>query len=80
MIWVCSFAYALAWTGLLVAYTVEILPFKIRAKGLMVMNVFIQAALAMNQWINPFGFQHLKPMWKFYSIYAVSIYFSTFGP
>lgn len=74
MIWVYSFAYALAWTGLLVAYTVEILPFKIRAKGLMVMNVFIQVALAVNQWVNPFGFQHLKPTWKFYSIYAVSTY------
>jgi hypothetical protein len=74
MIWIFSFSYALAWTGLLVAYTVEILPFKIRAKGLMVMNVFIQVALAINQWVNPFGFQHLKPTWKFYSIYAVSTY------
>jgi MFS family permease len=32
-IWLFNAAYALAWSGLLVAYTVEILPFKIRAKG-----------------------------------------------
>lgn len=72
-IWVFQFAYSVAWTGLLVAYTVEILPFKIRAKGLMIMNVFIQVALTINQYVNPLGFQHLKPTWKLYTIYAVSI-------
>jgi sugar porter (SP) family MFS transporter len=72
MIWIFSVAYALAWSGLLVAYTVEILPFKIRAKGLMIMNLFIQIALTINQYVNPFGFEHLKPTWKFYTIYAVS--------
>jgi sugar porter (SP) family MFS transporter len=72
MIWIFSVAYALAWSGLLVAYTVEILPFKIRAKGLMVMNFFIQVALTINQYVNPLGFAHLKPNWKFYTIYAVS--------
>ncbi|OCL01499.1 general substrate transporter [Glonium stellatum] len=73
-IWIFSVAYALAWSGLLVAYTVEILPFKIRAKGLMLMNFFIQAALTVNQYVNPLGFQHLKPNWKFYTIYAVWIF------
>ncbi|KAF2195989.1 general substrate transporter [Delitschia confertaspora ATCC 74209] len=73
-IWLFSVAYALAWSGLLVAYTVEILPFKIRAKGLMVMNFFIQVALTINQYVNPLGFDHLKPNWKFYTIYAVWIF------
>jgi hypothetical protein len=72
MIWIFTVAYALAWSGLLVAYTVEILPFKIRAKGLMIMNFFIQVALTINQYVNPFGFSHLNPRWKFYTIYAVS--------
>ncbi|KAF9700159.1 hypothetical protein EKO04_001867 [Ascochyta lentis] len=74
MIWIFSVAYALAWSGLLVAYTVEILPFKIRAKGLMIMNLFIQVALTINQYVNPFGFEHLRPTWKFYTIYAVWIF------
>ncbi|KAF2997146.1 hypothetical protein E8E13_005170 [Curvularia kusanoi] len=74
MIWIFSVAYALAWSGLLVAYTVEILPFKIRAKGLMVMNLFIQIALTINQYVNPYGFTYLKPTWKFYTIYAVWIF------
>ncbi|KAH7083923.1 general substrate transporter [Paraphoma chrysanthemicola] len=74
MIWIFSVAYALAWSGLLVAYTVEILPFKIRAKGLMLMNLFIQIALTNNQYVNPLGFAHLKPTWKFYTIYACWIF------
>lgn len=49
MIFFYSIAYAFAWSGLLVAYTVEILPFKLRAKGLMIMNFFVQCALVFNQ-------------------------------
>jgi MFS family permease len=49
MIFVYNATYALAWTGLLVAYTVEILPFKLRAKGLMIMNLCAQSALIFNQ-------------------------------
>lgn len=76
-IWIFNVSYALAWSGLLVAYTVEILPFKIRAKGLMVMNFWVQAALTINQYVNPLGFQHLKPTWKFYTIYSVSFRHNT---
>jgi len=49
MIFLFSATYAFAWSGLLVAYTVEIMPFKLRAKGLMVMNFFVQVALIFNQ-------------------------------
>ncbi|PSN65984.1 general substrate transporter [Corynespora cassiicola Philippines] len=73
-IWIFSVAYALAWSGLLIAYTVEILPFKIRAKGLMIMNFFVQIALTINQYVNPLGFKHLKPTWKLYTIYSVWIF------
>lgn len=48
-IFLFSMSYAFAWSGLLVAYTVEIMPFKLRAKGLMLMNFFVQAALVFNQ-------------------------------
>lgn len=74
MIWLYSVSYALAWSGLLVAYTVEILPYKIRAKGLMLMNFFIQVALTINQYVNPLGFEHLQPNWKLYTIYTVSLH------
>jgi len=74
-IWLFNFSYALAWSGLLVAYTVEILPFKIRAKGLMVMNFWVQVALVINQYVNPLGFEHLQPNWKLYTIYTCWIGF-----
>lgn len=62
--------YNFAWSGLLVAYAVEILPYKIRAKGLMLLNFFIQAALVFNQYINPIGLDNLLPKWRFYAIYC----------
>lgn len=71
-IWIFNSAYALAWSGLLVGYTVEIMPFKIRAKGLMIMNFWVQVALVINQYVNPLGFEHLNPNWKLYTIYTVS--------
>ena len=37
MIYIYYFFYNLAWSGLLIGYTAEILPYKIRAKGLTVM-------------------------------------------
>ncbi|OCT44144.1 Lactose permease [Cladophialophora carrionii] len=74
-IWIFNFSYALAWSGLLVAYTVEIMPFKIRAKGLMIMNFWVQVALVINQYVNPLGFQHLQPNWKLYTIYTCWIGF-----
>ncbi|KAJ9608791.1 hypothetical protein H2200_006562 [Cladophialophora chaetospira] len=74
-IWIFNFSYALAWSGLLVAYTVEIMPFKIRAKGLMIMNFWVQVALVINQYVNPLGFDHLKPNWKLYTIYTCWIAF-----
>lgn len=70
-IWLFGTSYALAWSGLLVGYTVEIMPFKIRAKGLMVMNFWVQVALVINQYVNPLGFKHLQPNWKLYTIYTV---------
>jgi hypothetical protein len=51
--WLHGVAYALAWSGLLVAYTVEVLPFKLRAKGLVLMNVAVQLALVINNQVNP---------------------------
>ncbi|KFX91459.1 hypothetical protein V490_05888 [Pseudogymnoascus sp. VKM F-3557] len=67
--------YNIAWSGLLIAYTVEIMPYKLRAKGLMLMNFFVQAALVFNQYINPIGLADLNPRWKFYTIYCVWIFF-----
>ena len=44
MIYIYYFFYNLAWSGLLVGYTVEILPFNIRAKGMTVVWICVDAA------------------------------------
>jgi MFS family permease len=44
MIFIYYFFYNLAWSGLLIGYTAEILPYKIRAKGLTVMFLCVDLA------------------------------------
>ncbi len=72
-IWIFSVFYSLAWSGLLVGYSIEILPYKLRAKGLMVMNLTVQAALTLNSYANPVAFEAFTGhTWKLYLIYTVS--------
>ncbi|KIM33341.1 hypothetical protein M408DRAFT_153058 [Serendipita vermifera MAFF 305830] len=65
--------YAIAYTPLLVSYTVEILPFLIRAKGLAVMNFSVMGAIIFNQYTNPIALDALK--WKYYLIYSCWLIF-----
>lgn len=74
-IWVFQIFYSLAWSGLLVGYAIEILPYKLRAKGLMVMNLTVQAALTLNQYANPVAFEAFKDhTWKLYLIYCCWVF------
>jgi len=68
MVFLFNAAYAIAYTPLLVSYTVEILPYNIRAKGLAVMNLTVTAALVFNQYVNPIAWKGLN--WKYYIVYA----------
>jgi len=73
-VWLHGVAYALAWSGLLVAYTVEILPYKLRAKGVFIMNLCVQVALTINNYVNPIpiseGGAWEGENWKLFSCYA----------
>ncbi|KAI0155046.1 general substrate transporter [Xylariaceae sp. FL1272] len=71
-IWLFQIFYSIAWSGLLVAYAIEILPYKLRAKGLMILNITIQIALLLNEYANPvaFDFFGLDHSWKLYIIYT----------
>ncbi|KAK0731807.1 sugar transporter [Lasiosphaeris hirsuta] len=74
-IWLFGIMYSLAWSGLLVGYAIEILPYKLRAKGLMIMNISVQAALTLNVYANPLAFEHfLGHTWKLYLIYTCWIF------
>ncbi|KAI8168761.1 Lactose permease [Colletotrichum sp. SAR 10_70] len=56
-----------AWPGLTVSYTVEILPYNIRAKGLTLCFCFTALSGVFNQWVNPLGIEQLE--WRFYFVY-----------
>ena len=73
-VWLHGVAYALAWSGLLVAYTVEILPYKLRAKGVFIMNLSVQVALTIDNYLNPIpitkGGGWYGENWKLFACYA----------
>jgi hypothetical protein len=73
-VWLHGVAYSLAWSGLLVAYTVEILPYKLRAKGVFIMNLWVQVALTINNYLNPIpiseGGGWYGENWKLFACYA----------
>lgn len=68
MIFLYYASYNIAFSPLLVAYTVEILPFRIRAKGLVIMNLAVNCSLVFNQYANPVALDSLG--WKYYIVYA----------
>ncbi|PIL35603.1 MFS general substrate transporter [Ganoderma sinense ZZ0214-1] len=67
-IFIFYFFYDIAYTPMLVAYTLEILPFNIRAKGFAVMNLVVSLTLAFNQFVNPWALDALG--WKYYLVYC----------
>jgi len=72
-VWMFSVFYSLAWSGLLVAYSLEILPYKLRAKGMMIMNLTVQAALVLGNYTNPIAWKNLPKHWNFELFYTVSL-------
>ena len=61
--------YNLGFCGLLVSYSAEILPYRIRAKGLTVMFFCVDLSLWFNQYVNPVALDNIK--WKYYLVYCV---------
>ena len=55
---------SLAFTPLIVSYTLEILPYSLRAKGFNVFNFVISVALIFNQYVNPIALGNIG--WKYY--------------
>lgn len=50
-IWLFGIFYDIGFSGLLVAYALEVLPFHLRAKGMMIMNITVQAILALGKYV-----------------------------
>jgi len=65
--------YNIAMSPLLAAYTVEILPFALRTKGLFVSSECVNISLVFNQYVNPVALPKLG--WKYYVVYTVWLAF-----
>jgi len=65
--------YNIAMSPLIVSYTVEILPFRIRSKGLMVFQICVSFSLVFNQFVNPVALDAIA--WRYYIVYVVWLAF-----
>ncbi|KAK4699333.1 hypothetical protein P7C70_g6929, partial [Phenoliferia sp. Uapishka_3] len=63
--------YDIAWTPLSFSYTVEILPFGIRAKGMSYFQLISAICSALNQWVNPVALEAIA--WRYYIVYIFLI-------
>lgn len=63
-IWIFGIFYDIGFSGLLVAYALEILPFHLRAKGMMIMNITVQAVLAIAKYVLHFLHLPLLLFWR----------------
>ncbi|KAL0947440.1 hypothetical protein HGRIS_013548 [Hohenbuehelia grisea] len=66
-------AYDIAFSPLIVSYTVEILPYPLRAKGFTIFNFAISLSLIFNQYVNPVALDTIQ--WKYYLVYVCWIAF-----
>ncbi|KIJ60061.1 hypothetical protein HYDPIDRAFT_161558 [Hydnomerulius pinastri MD-312] len=73
MIFLYTTFYTVAFSPLIVSYTVEILPFALRAKGFTWFNFTISLSLIFNQYVNPIALAALG--WKYYLVYLFWICF-----
>ncbi|OQV01300.1 hypothetical protein CLAIMM_06681 [Cladophialophora immunda] len=72
MIFVYGFFYDVK-SGLLAAYTTEILPYGLRAKGYTWLNFCVSASLFFNQYVNAVALDAIA--WKYYLVYVVFLGF-----
>ncbi|KAL2264519.1 hypothetical protein VTJ83DRAFT_7029 [Remersonia thermophila] len=70
-IWIFGIFYDIGFSGLLVAYALEILPFNLRAKGMMIMNITVQIMLAISNQTNKIAWERLPRHWHFMLFYTL---------
>ncbi|KAJ5950110.1 hexose transporter protein [Penicillium verhagenii] len=69
-------SYNIGFSGMLVSYSSEILPYRLRAKGLTLMFFCVDLSLWFNQYVNPIAIQAIH--WKYYIFYCVFLVFEIF--
>jgi sugar porter (SP) family MFS transporter len=70
-VWMFGIFYDIGFSGLLVSYALEVLPFHLRAKGMMIMNITVQAVLAVSNQTNALAWNNLPNHWNFMLFYTL---------
>jgi len=70
-VWLFGLFYDIGFSGLLVAYALEVLPFHLRAKGMMIMNITVQAILALGNQTNKKAWNDLPRHWNLMLFYTL---------
>ncbi|KAF2144281.1 uncharacterized protein K452DRAFT_246580 [Aplosporella prunicola CBS 121167] len=70
-IYLYSGVHNLGWTGAMMVYVTEVLPYTLRAKGIALFWLLTGAAGAFNTYVNPLGLEAFN--WKFYWFYVAWI-------
>ncbi|KFY05147.1 hypothetical protein V491_09193 [Pseudogymnoascus sp. VKM F-3775] len=70
-IWLFGVFNDIGFSGLLVTYALEVLPFHLRAKGMMIMNITVQAILALSNQTNLLAWDNLPNHWNFMLFYTL---------
>ncbi|KAG2074267.1 general substrate transporter [Suillus decipiens] len=68
LIFVFFFFYDFAYTPMIVSYTLEILPYNIRARGLAISNFSAYLSNAVNLYVNPLALNSIG--WKYYLFFC----------
>lgn len=63
--------YDIGFSGLLVAYALKVLPFHLRARGMVIINIVLQAALAIGNQINKMAWDNLPRHCNFMLFYTL---------
>lgn len=76
LIFVYEIFYCMAFSPLPVAYSVEVLPYSIRAKGMGVYVLATKCAVFVNQYVNPIGLDNIG--WRYYIVYVAVLIVESF--
>ncbi|RKL20206.1 hypothetical protein BFJ68_g2915 [Fusarium oxysporum] len=76
LIFVYEIFYCMAFSPLPVAYSVEVLPYSIRAKGMGVYVLATKCAVFVNQYVNPVGLDSIG--WRYYLVYVAVLIVESF--
>ncbi|XP_044716064.1 sugar transporter domain-containing protein [Hirsutella rhossiliensis] len=70
-VWIFGIFYDIGFAGLLIAYTLEILPYHLRARGFVILNIVVQAVLAIGNQTNKLAWNNLPRHWNFMLFYTL---------